>query len=197
MSRARHILAADYPQLIQTLSSAFFDDPVTAWMFNDPERRANDLSVWNRFVLEMSLTRGHAYSAGGNRVAALWSPPDVTLFDEFYAPRMVELLKDLLAERADEVLPAMARALAGHGSDEPHFYLFMLGTHAESQGKGLGSQVLEPVLALCDAQGLPAHLESSNVRNQPFYLRHGFEVVSEIQLAEDGPSIWPMRREPR
>jgi ribosomal protein S18 acetylase RimI-like enzyme len=197
MNRVAHALAADLPQLASSLASAFFDDPVTSWMFDDPEIRREQLKRWMRFVLEMGLTRGHLYTAGGNMAAAVWSPPDVMLFDDVWGPRMVEILGELLGERAGEVIPALARVMAVQPVDEPHFYLFTLGTHADHQSRGLGRRVLEPVLALCDAQGSAAYLESSNSRNLPFYERHGFEVMGEIDVAEGGPIIRPMSRKPR
>jgi ribosomal protein S18 acetylase RimI-like enzyme len=197
MNRVAHALAADLPQLASSLASAFLDDPVTSWMFDDPGARRAQLNRWMRFVLEMGLTRGHLYTAGGNMAAAVWSPPDVTLFDEVWGPRMAEILGELLGERSSAVIQALARVMAVQPADEPHFYLFTLGTHANHQSRGLGGQVLEPVLALCDAQGLAAFLESSNPRNLPFYERHGFEVMGEIDVAEGGPIIRPMHRKPR
>lgn len=197
MFTASHALAADIAPLTETLASAFWDDPVTSWMFDDPAARRDQLPAWMRFALEMGLPRGHLYTAGDNRAAAVWSPPDVTLFDDTWAPRLVELMGELLGERAGEVIQALARALAAQPATEPHFYLFTLGTHAKHQNRGLGARVLEPVLAICDAQRLPARLESSNPINIPFYQRHGFEVTGEISLAEGGPVLRPMRREPR
>jgi ribosomal protein S18 acetylase RimI-like enzyme len=80
---------------------------------------------------------------------------------------------------------------------EPHWYLATLGTAVEMQGRGVGSALLRPVLSHCDAAGLPCYLESSKERNVPFYRRHGFEVVHELKLPDDGPPIWTMWREPR
>jgi ribosomal protein S18 acetylase RimI-like enzyme len=110
---------------------------------------------------------------------------------------MAKLLGEQLGERAGEVMGSLARVLATQPVDDPHFYMFTLGTRAERQGQGLGGRVLAPVLRRCDAQGLPAHLESSNPRNLPFYERHGFRVLGEVRVAADGPVIHPMRREPR
>lgn len=197
VSHAVHALARDLPALRDSLASAFFDDPVSSWMYDDPTTRREHLRSWMRLVVEMGITRGHLYTAGSNRAAAVWSPPDVTLFDEVWAPRLGKLLSEQLGERGGSVMGALGRAVAQYPAEESHFYLFTLGTRAEAQGEGLGARVIEPVLALCDAQGLPAHLESSNARNLPFYRRHGFEVVGEVAVAEGGPVIRPMRRAPR
>jgi ribosomal protein S18 acetylase RimI-like enzyme len=196
MEKARHAIAADIPQLTATLASSFFDDPLTSWIFPDLAVRPLQLQSWMRLTTEMGLTRGHIYTAGDNRAAAIWSPPDVTLFDEIWGERLAQLLTAELGERAGEVLQAMARVFASKPEEESHFYLFTLGTHPEQQGSGLGARVVEPVLAICDEQGLPAYLESSNERNLSFYRRHGFEVLSEIAVVEGGPILRPMRREP-
>jgi len=192
---ARHALAADLDRLTETLASAFRDDPLLCWMFEDPQTRPEHRRAWMRFALEMGMTRGHVYSAAQQRAAAIWSPPDVTLFDELWAPRMLETTREGLGEKAGEKLAALTQAMTSHPIEEPHFYLFVLGTHAESQGSGYGAEVLAPVLRICDAQGLAAHLESSNARNLPFYRRHGFEVVAEVPMP-NGPVVRPMRRPP-
>jgi len=197
MSAARHAIAADLPQLTHALTSAFSEDPVMGWIFDDPDRRPGQLEAWMRFSLDMGITRGHLYGVGGNRGAAIWSPPDTTLFDAHWVPKLVELLTKLIGERAGAVMSGLGKTSEAHPKDESHFYLFTLGTHADAQGEGLGSQVLQPVLEICDTQGLPAILESSNPRNLPFYRRHGFEVTSEIELEPGGPVVRPMRREPR
>jgi hypothetical protein len=56
---------------------------------------------------------------------------------------------------------------------------------------------MRPVLSHCDREGMPCYLESSKERNVPFYRRHGFEVVQEVPLGAEGPSIWTMWREPQ
>lgn len=196
MAETVHATAADLPQIVDTLVSAFEDDPLTNWIFNDVSARPRQLRKWMGFSAEMGLTRGHFYSAGGHKAAAIWSPPDVKLFDDLWGPRVAQLLNRELGERAGRVIEGLARAMETPISGESHFYLFTLGTHTAHQGQGLGAKVLEDVLAICDAQGLPAHLESSNIRNVPFYQRHGFEVVDEIEVEAGGPILRPMRREP-
>jgi ribosomal protein S18 acetylase RimI-like enzyme len=197
MPDVRHAIAADLPELTDTLTSAFAKDPVMCWMFQDPEQRPAQLESWMRFSLGMGITRGHLYGVDGNRGAAIWSPPDTTLFDAFWVPKMIELLTDLIGDRTAAVIEALGKATAAHPKDESHFYLFTLGTRADAQGEGLGSRILRPVLDICDAQGLAATLESSNPKNLPFYERHGFEITAEIELEKGGPVVRPMHRTPR
>jgi GNAT superfamily N-acetyltransferase len=98
--------------------------------------------------------------------------------------------------------PLVALAWAGlerhHPVRPPHWYLAVLGAEPASQGKGLGSAVLAPVLEQCDADGVGAYLESSKERNIDFYARHGFRVSEELRLGgARGPRLWGMWREPR
>jgi len=48
----------------------------------------------------------------------------------------------------------------------------------------------------CDAEGVPAYLESSDPANVPLYERHGFSVAGEVTIV-DGPTIPLMWRDPQ
>lgn len=45
--------------------------------------------------------------------------------------------------------------------------------------------------------GIPAHLESSSIRNQALDYRHGFEVIEELNWPGGGPPFSLMWRKPR
>ena len=61
---------------------------------------------------------------------------------------------------------------------------------------GLGSLILKEALQVIDEQGKIAYLESSNPKNISLYLRHGFEVIGEIQVGSS-PVVTPMIRNPQ
>jgi len=54
---------------------------------------------------------------------------------------------------------------------------------------------MQPVMEMCDREGVPAYLESSKERNIDFYSRFGFRVLEEVKLPR-GPKMWPMWRDP-
>jgi GNAT superfamily N-acetyltransferase len=95
-------------------------------------------------------------------------------------------------------LPAALRLQAlldrkHHEVAEPHWYLSLLGTDPSFQRRGVGSALLAPVLARAHEQGIPAYLETQKEMNVPYYRRHGFELVEQIQ-ARGCPPMWTMSR---
>ena len=98
-------------------------------------------------------------------------------------------------------LPRLMRVLnlieGKHPKEPPSYYLAVLGTEPEFQGKGFGGALMQPVLSRCDRDRMAAYLESSKSRNVPFYERHGFKVVEEISVPNGGPPLWRMWREPQ
>jgi ribosomal protein S18 acetylase RimI-like enzyme len=80
--------------------------------------------------------------------------------------------------------------------NEPHWYLSLLGVDPLHHGKGLGTELMEHAVVLCDQDNKYAYLESSNPRNVSSYKRHGFETLGTIQVSSSPPII-PMLRKPR
>jgi GNAT superfamily N-acetyltransferase len=198
----RLALAADLPELGTALARAFVDDPMTTWVLGEPddtERVRRSAAGFFRPALTAGLRRGHCYAAidGDGRIAggAVWAPPDVEMLTESEGAAFGMALHGEAGEAAVERLMTLG-ALVGdhHPHDRPHFYLFIIGSI--EKGRGIGAELLAPVLARCDADGLPAYLESSNGRNVGFYERHGFVVQWEATPAPGGPVMRGMWREP-
>ena len=194
----RHAVKADLDELEATLVDAFATDPVMTFMYPDPATRREGSGAFLRVMLEIGLRHGHVYAAGPrNEAAAIWSPPDVDLFDAEGAAQLWPVLERTLGDRAELVVTALMQITGAHPQDRgPHFYLGEIGTRSEAQSQGLGSLLLCEVLDRCDRQGLGAYLESSNIRNVPFYERHGFGVTAEVEIAP-GCIVRPMWRDPR
>lgn len=91
---------------------------------------------------------------------------------------------------------ALFDEMARHHPQEPHWYLPMVGVEPARQGRGDGSALIAPVLAGCDAKGVPAYLEATSPRSRTLYARLGFEDMGVIEVG-DCPPIVPMLRRPR
>lgn len=195
----RPAVRADIAELSLVLGRAFYDDPVMAWMLPDPVARRRKLHR-----VFAALTRHHHLSRGGVEVAAagsvlgaaaLWDPPGQwrhTVGEQVRASPGLLLAFGAAVRRGQQAEELMQR----HHPEEPHWYLAVIGSDPSVRGSGQGQALMRSRLDRCDAEHAPAYLESSNPANIGYYQRFGFEVTGEIVLP-DGPSLWPMWRQPR
>lgn len=61
-------------------------------------------------------------------------------------------------------------------------YLWFIGVKTEDQNKGFGSNMLQSIIKYSEQNNKPIYLETSTVRNLPWYKKFGFEVYSEQEL---------------
>jgi ribosomal protein S18 acetylase RimI-like enzyme len=193
----RRATASDVGALARALARAFLDDPVASWAWKPDGLRQRALEGFHATRMRQLLDDEEVWTTSDLSAAALWAPPRrwrmslrevAALAPCFFHPRLIGRMP--LVAGGWELLERR------HPPRPHHWYLAVLGTEPEAQGRGLGSAVLAPVLEQCDQDGVGAYLESSKERNIDFYARHGFRVLGEIRLLR-GPTMWPMWRDPR
>lgn len=176
------------------LADAFRHDPWFSWLFPDEAVRPAQATAWFALVLDRAFSMGHTYAAPGGFVN--WAPPDV----HFPQPDDVALAVDLLTEhiggRAGDALGIIGR-IGPLVPDEPRFHCIYVGVRPDRQGQGTGAALLGHVLDVCDRDGLPASLTSTNDANLPLYRRLGFEEIGAVPISDTGNSMRPMWRTPR
>jgi ribosomal protein S18 acetylase RimI-like enzyme len=128
--------------------------------------------------------------------AAVWAPPERWRVSVGATAREGPTMAGVFGRRLPLALWSRMRIERRHPNRPPHFYLAVLGVEPGSQGHGLGSKLLFPILSDADAAGAAAYLEASTPRSRALYERHGFEVVEEVRLPRSGPAIWRMWRDP-
>ncbi len=193
----RRATAQDIPALARMLARAFLDDPVAAWAWRPDDLRLRALERFQAVRLRQLIGGEEVWTTDELTCAALWAPPG-SWHTSLRETAM--LLPSFLHPRLLVRMPLVAVGWEGlertHPRTPPHFYLALLGTEPQAQGRGLGSAVLGGVLEQCDRDQVGAYLESSKERNIDFYARHGFRVLEEIRLLR-GPRMWKMWRDPR
>lgn len=185
---------------IAVLARAFYPDPLFGFFARGPLQEYHMLAgIFEAFSRDAAPYRETYTATVDDRVvgSAVWVPPGAM-------PR---------SKRREAVLNARAARLLSMGRNrrvgfalldavdkvhphEPHWYLLLLGTDPLMQGRGIGGRLLTPVLTRCDADGVPAYLETQKESNLPFYERHGFAVAEVITLP-DAPKVWTMHRTPQ
>nr|WP_263429662.1 GNAT family N-acetyltransferase [Nannocystis pusilla] len=144
---------------------------------------------------------GAALAAGTVEVVRVEGRPVATSlsYGPGQKPRGLALLPIYLAGLSvASCLPRLLRLdefLRTHHPRAPHFFLAVLGVEPDMQGLQLGSALLRALSARADAAGLPCYLETDREPAKRLYMRHGYEVVGEHDLANlGGVRFWRMQR---
>jgi GNAT superfamily N-acetyltransferase len=187
----------DIDPLAAALARAFHDDPAMTWLFGDrPRPRLRRLRrYFGSEARRHARHGGTVLTADGQPGAAFWEPPNHWRTPWSAVARSAPMMVRSIGPRIPRALRGLSLMETAHPR-EPHWYLSVLGTDPPQQGKGVGGALMEPILDRCDTEGLGAYLESSKEANIPFYQRFGFAVTGQIDLP-DGPSLWPMWRDPQ
>lgn len=189
----------DVPRIAATLTVALADSRWTRWALPEDGRIQR-------------LTRWHELAAGHRGVAtgSAWVTEDVTAVATWEAPAgaagTAPVPADVAAALARE-LPVLSGSHAARVAATrelvdaarpagPHWWLAHLGTRPSSRRKGLGRAVLEPALARCDADGLPAATAVYTWAGVRFLRGSGFAVTASLHTADDELPVWVLRREP-
>lgn len=185
--------AGDLDGVTSTLAAAFEADPLWSWAF--PEGKTGLATLWRLYV-GSALRYSRVWIAGDYAAASVWIPPGGTELTEEEEASLEPLLVEHLGDRAGEVLDLFECLEQAHPSEQPHYYLSLLGTHPDQRGKGLGMALLADNLATIDSERMPAYLESSNSANDSRYERQGFVRRGQLTRPDGLQTISTMWREP-
>lgn len=182
--------------LARTLSHAFNDDPLVGWLVPDDSRRLAAMARgFELYLRRIWLRHEETYAIGGSAGVCVWEPPGAWKLGLREQLSLLPAMLRIYGRALPRLLGAVNAVEKGHPT-APHYYLAFVGVAPESQGQGMGSILMHPVLQRCDAERVPAYLEASAPRNRDLYLRHGFEVTEELRPGRGAPPIWRMWRQP-
>ena len=185
------------------LARSFHDNPNFVHLFPDERARARALPHLQQTCLRDTLGFGHVYAATlrGELVGvAAWLPPGAFPLSPRRQLRALPGTVRMLAASPVSI-PRLLRFMAGvtrlHPA-QPYWYLEVVGVEPAARGLGVGTRLLEPILARADEAGQPCYLETMTERNVAWYGKLGFEVrEAGVSFTPGGPPNWTMLRHPR
>lgn len=158
------------------LGKAFFEDPFYTYAFPDPQKRAQHIAWWMRFVLRYGYLAGKIYAtAKPVQGVAIWLPPHAP---ELNLRQVLRL--GFLAVPLQLGLKTSARMIrisnsweALRAREAPHWYLMIIGILPESQRQGIGSALIHPILT--EIEPLLASVAN---------LEDAFQLISDLENSE-------------
>ena len=180
-------------EAVQALGAAFAQDPLILWM----SRAADYPYIAFDQVIDPYLHTGASWILNNGAGALLGAPPGMPKPKADIGPSLVWLLLRRYGPRT------LVRGVwyelysATFPPKQRHYYVYAIGVKPAFQGRGWGARLMQPILGLADAEGVPVYLESANERNLTFYQRLGFRIIRETRVPLRGPRLWLMLRAPQ
>ncbi|WP_111718699.1 GNAT family N-acetyltransferase [Homoserinimonas sp. OAct 916] len=174
---------ADVDAVVETVTSAFFDDPLWAPIFSDKSTRFNKMAaLWRVYVASAVPRFPWTFVTKNYEAATVWYPPGAAELTADEEAGFDEFLVELAGQAAAREVQAIGRAFDAARPTEPYYYLSLLATHTDHRGRGLGMALLRENLGRIDLLGFPTYLESSNPDNDRRYESVGYQKHGEITV---------------
>ncbi len=179
---------------VATLVHAFADDPVAAYLFPDPAKRAAGMAHIFRLQLRYGEKYGWVDMTRNAGAVAVWIRPEYT------APSWIRMVRAgvlrspfILGWSATRRMLSFEHFISTcrwRTLGVPHWFLLCIGVRPDQQGQGLGAALIRQGLQRIEAGGVPCYLETANERNLSFYQKNGFRLVGQKQTPAAGPGVW-------
>ncbi len=187
---------------VETLALAFFDDPVMKHFLPLEAKRLRALRLLMRFFIALSKINGRFDESFEGRKGAMVSfhhgHYPIPIFRTIPVVLRYAVPALFIGIRPSTVWNALKllSIIEGLHPDEAHHYVLVIGVLPVEQGKGVGSELMAPLLKDADETNTAVYLESSDPRNLSFYKKLGFENLEEIRPLKRAPPLWRMLRQP-
>lgn len=185
----------------EVLAASFFDYPMFTFYFPDPQRRTRNLPWYFKNILNTALRYGAVYTNPEISGVIFTLPPGhtkISIWEYIQCGFLLSAFK--LGFRnykhsmeCEDFVGATQIALM---KKRPHYYLWGLAVDPRQKTQGIGTALLQPLLAQADAEKMPIYLETHDEKNVPYYQKHGFYLIHTTCIPKYQLPIWCMLREP-
>ena len=178
-------------QMVDILADAFADNQSVNYVVKQDRHRLVRMRRLMQYAVATGQDFGKVWSLPNGQAAAVTILPDTKRVSVASVRRdvMLAFLSTGLGN-VYKTLHREARIKVQHPV-EPFCHLWFLGVAKEAQGQGVGSQLLTEIIDYSNTQQRAIYLETSTLRNVPWYEKFGFEVYHELNLSYP---LYMMRR---
>ena len=173
---------SDKDLVVKILTDSFQDNKSINSLIPNDSNRINRISELMAYSFEVCMASGKVLLSDDKQACALVSAPEkkkTTLSGLFHEVRLV-----LFGIGLNNALKAMKRekAISANYPDSPIYYLWFIGVNPQAQSKGVGGKLLTEIIEDAKFERRPIFLETSTVKNIPWYERYGLKIYKELDF---------------
>lgn len=173
----------DKKLVIDILTLSFDTNQSVNYIVQQDEKRLERINALMDYSFEVCYKFGNVFLSDDKKACALVLFPDkkrTTLKSILFDVKLIFKCVGI-----SNIGKAMGREaeIKNLQPKEQMYYLWFIGVYPIYHGSGIGSQLMQEIIEDSRKQQLSIYLETSTVKNLPWYKKFGFEIYSELQLS--------------
>jgi ribosomal protein S18 acetylase RimI-like enzyme len=169
--------------VVDILTQSFESNQSVNYIVNQDEKRLERIRVLMDYSFDVCFLFGDVFISDDKKACALIVYPDKKKTNLKAAFLDLKLITQCIGIRNVKKTLAREALIKKTQPKEPMTYLWFIGVSLADQNKGIGSELLRSVIRHSNQLERPIYLETSTVRNLPWYQKFGFTIYSEQDLS--------------
>lgn len=182
--KIRKMEKQEFKQVLDTMISGFFDDPVYEYLFPDGKKRKRFLYRFLKMRLKYSMRYGEISVTDDLKGLCIWLPPHdmMTVKDmiRFGAIGIFLMCNAKEKDKLFDMISFMSQVSDGV-IEQPYWYLSPICVAKEYQRRGYGKALLEYSIEKYANRGT-LFLETQSEKNRMIYEKYGFSLLKQAMI---------------
>lgn len=182
----REMIKAEYwdkKRVISILTDSFDSNKSVNYIVKQDQKRSERLKALMDYSFEVCFQFGEVYLSDDKNACALILYPDkkkTTLKSILLDVKLI-----LFCVGIENIRKALDREskIKKLQPEEPMYYIWFIGVDPKYQNTGIGSRLLNEVIQDGQGKKRALYLETSTVKNLPWYKKFGFNIYNELDLS--------------
>jgi GNAT superfamily N-acetyltransferase len=165
----------DKSLVVNILLESFKNDPYMHWITNI-SNNPNKLKYVIEYAVDDTFENGSVYLSDNNLATALWNTQKHWKFSPRFIWRNIVIFFRLGGRSVQSLLKKDFATHKHYPAVDKYWHLYFIGVLPKGQGKGLSSELLNPILDKCNQESIPVILETASLVNVEIYKKKGFSM---------------------
>lgn len=169
--------------VIDILTSSFDTNQSVNYIVQQDRKRLERIKALMDYSFEMCYEFGDVFLSDNKKACAL------ILYPEKKKTNLKSISLDLKLIVSCVGVSNIKKALARESKikslqpKELMYYIWFIGVYPSHQNSGTGTELLNEIIEDSRKKQRPIYLETSTLKNLPWYRKFGFDVYNELQLS--------------
>jgi len=174
---------SDKNLIVDILTNSFDTNQSVNYIVKQDQKRVQRVSLLMDYSFEVCYLFGDVFLSNDKKACALVIYPDKK------KTTLKSILLDVKLILSSVGLKNIKKAIARESminniqSKELKYYLWFIGVDPEYYNKGIGSILLDEIIEDSEHKKRPIYLETSMLKNLPWYEKFGFQIYHELDLS--------------